>query len=38
MNHLGYKTHFQAYEDGEHWIQEPRGYDDLGDFLERCLQ
>ena len=38
MNHLCYKARFQVYEDGEHWIQEPRGYDDLSDFLERCLQ
>lgn len=38
LRHLGYKTCFQVFGDGGHWIQEPRGFDGFNDFLERCLQ
>ena len=30
---LGMRVQYHEHEDGEHWLQEPRGHDDLSRFL-----
>jgi lysophospholipase-2 len=35
LEELGLAVKFKVYEDGKHWINEPRGVDDIVSFLKR---
>ena len=37
LRSLGYDAQFHEYEDGEHWLQEPKGYNDLVAFFNAIL-
>lgn len=37
LQSLGFSVDFHEYQDGEHWLQEPKGHDDLVVFLTSKL-
>lgn len=37
LREFGFTVEYHEYEDGEHWIQEPLGYDDLIKFLNASI-
>ncbi|EMC94442.1 hypothetical protein BAUCODRAFT_548505 [Baudoinia panamericana UAMH 10762] len=34
---LGIKVEWKAYGDGDHWINEPKGFEDFVEFVKTCL-
>jgi lysophospholipase-2 len=35
---LGMKVEWHAYENGGHWVNEPKGVEDMAAFLKRIIQ
>jgi hypothetical protein len=35
---LGFECWFREFADGEHWIDQPRGREDLVEFLEKRVE